>query len=335
MAEYSGTQYGDISQRVGVVLVAKMLDHARPINLLERYGSFTAVPANKGQTLKWRRPVPLAVSPVALTEGVTPAPSSAEFDDVTVSIAQYGGWIAFTDVLADTHEDPLVSTFAELLGENAAQTKEIIIWNTLRAGTNVIYSGVATQRSEVTATITEDELRQAQKLLKMNHAKPITKQMNASQNVATEPVAASYIGFGSTALEPDLRDLSGFVPREKYASGQVINEYEIGKFEDIRFILAPVYAPFSGAGSTSITGVENDGTNVDVFPLVIMGKDFFGTTALRGMNSVSVKVKNPEMGKDYNDPLGQRGFVSWKMWFAVVRLQEANAVRIETAASAY
>lgn len=335
MASYSGTQYGDLGSRVGVVLVAKMLEHARPITILEKFGTTQPLPANKGQTLKWRRPVPLDVSPVALTEGVTPAPSAMEYDDVTTTISQYGGWIAFTDVVADTHEDPNIQVMAELVGEAAATTKEMLIWNTLRAGSNVIYSGVATQRSEVTATITEDELRQAQKELKLAHGRHITKMLNASQNIATEPVAPAFLAFGSTAYEPDLRDLSGFVPREKYSNTSLINEYEIGKFEDIRFILTPLFQPFVGAGSTSITGVENNGTNVDVYPLVILARDAFATTALRGLGSVSVKVKNPEQGRDYNDPLGQRGFVSWKMWFAVTRLNEAWMVRIESAVSAY
>jgi N4-gp56 family major capsid protein len=335
MASFAPMTYGDISSRVGVVMVAEMLEHARPILVLEKFGKTQQLPKNKGQTLKWRRPVPLDVSPVALTEGVTPAPSHIDYDDVTTVIAQYGGWIGFTDVLADTHEDPNIKIMAELVGEAAATTKEMLIWNTLRGGTNVIYTGVATQRSQVTATITEDELRQAQKELKIAHGKHITKMLNASQNVATEPVAPAFIAFGNTALEGDLRDLSGFVPREKYSNTNLISDYEIGKFEDIRFVLTPLLGAFDGAGSTSITGVENNGTNVDVYPLVILAQDAFAVTSLRGMSSVEIRVKNPEMGRDYNDPLGQRGFVAWKMWFVVTRLNENWMVRIETAASAY
>jgi N4-gp56 family major capsid protein len=335
MASFSPQTYGDISPRVGVVLVAEMLEHAQTAQVLEPFAKTQPLPANKGLTLKWRRPVPLDVSPVALTEGVTPAPSAMEYDDVTATIAQYGQWIGFTDVIADTHEDPAIKNMAMLLGEAAALTKELLIWNTIRGGTNVLFSGVATQRSEVTATITEDELRQAQKELKLAHAKVHTKMLNASQNVATEPVAPAYVAFGHTSLEGDLRDLSGFVPREKYSQTKLLNEYEIGKFEDIRIILTPTLGPFVGAGSTSIAGVENDGTNVDVYSLVVTGTDAFATTALRGMNSVSVAVKNPKMGEDYNDPLGQRGFVAWKMWYVVTRLNESWMVRIETAASAY
>lgn len=334
MSTYSGVNYGDISPRVGVFLVAKMLEHARPIAVLDKFGQVQALPKNKGLTLKWRRPVPLQVSPVALTEGVTPAPSVLDYDDVSATISQYGGWIPFTDVIADTHEDPNVTVMAELVGEAAINTKELLIWNTIRGGTNVIYSGVAVSRPAVEATITEDELRQAQKELKLAHGKHITKMLGASTNVATEPVAPAFLAFGNTALEPDLRDLVGFVPREKYSNVQLLSEYEIGKFEDIRFILTPTLVPFEGAGSTNITGVENNGTNVNVYPLVIVAQDAYALTPLKGMDSVAVTVTNPKMGA-VTDPLGQRGFVAWKMWFVATRLNETWMVRIETAASAY
>ena len=333
---FSGTQYGDVSPRVGIFLVAQALEHARPIAVLDKHGKLQELPKNKGLTLKWRRPVPLDVSPVALTEGVTPAPSSMEYDDVSATISQYGGWIPFTDVITDTHEDPVVKDMAELVGEAAITTKEMLIWNTIRGGTNVIYSGVATQRNQVIATVTEDEIRSAQKQLKINHGKYVTKMLSASDKFATEPVAPAFLAFSSTSLESDLRDLSGFVPREKYSvSTSLVSEYEIGKLEDVRFILTPVLEPFYGAGASASSGVENDGSNAHVYPIVVIAQDAYALTPLKGMSSVAVAVKQPKMGESYEDPLGQRGFVSWKMWFVCTRLNEAWMVRIETAASAY
>ena len=334
MSTYSGTQYGDVSPRVGVFLVTKMLEHARPITVLGNFGKKQPLPKNKGLTLKYRRPVPLAVNPIALQEGVTPAPSNMDYDDVNATIAQYGGWIAITDVIQDTHEDPVLRDAAELCGEAAVTTKELLIWECLRGGTQVIYSGVATQRNQVVATISELELRQAQKELKKAHGKHITKMMAASDKVGTESVAPAFLAFGNTSLEGDLRDLAGFVPREKYGSGSVINEYEIGKFEDIRFILTPVLEPWYGAGAAATSGVENNGANADVHALVVVAQDAFATTELAGMNSVAVTVTNPKMGTP-GDELGQRGSVAWKMWFVATRLNETWMIRIETAASAY
>lgn len=334
---FNGMQYGDISPRVGIYAVAKFLAHAQPILVLERFATSQPLPKNKSQTIKWRRAIPFDTSLVALTEGVTPAPQAMRFEDVTTSISQYGAWVAFSDVIADTHEDPILNQMSELLAEQAAQVKEGLIWNVLRAGTNVLYTGTATSRATVNAPVQEADLRLAQRVLKGNLAKPITKMISASPNTATEPVAPGYIAFGHTNLEADLRDLTGFVPREKYASTSALMDQEIGKFEDIRFILTPHLAPFYGAGtSVAGAGASTDvlGSNgaVDVFPVVVIGQDFFGVTALKGYESAQMAVKNPKMGDSYEDPLGQRGFMSWKMWYVVTRLNEAWGVRIEAAA---
>jgi N4-gp56 family major capsid protein len=157
--------------------------------------------------------------------------------------------------------------------------------------------------------------------------------LRAGTGVATEPVAPAYLAFGNTNMEQDFRALTEFVVREKYSQYSPVSDYEIGKFQDIRVILTPDLDPFWGAGSGDVTGVlSRDGANVDVYPVIVMGADAFGVVPLRGMDSASVTVKNPT--PTYEDPLAQRGFASWKMWYAVVRLNEEWMVRIEAAASA-
>lgn len=331
---FSGLQYGDISPRIGIHAVVKFLAHAQNMLVLEKYAMSEPLPKNKGLTIKWRRAIPFDVSTVALTEGVTPTPQILEFEDVTNTISQYGAWIPFTDYIQDVHEDPVLAKMTELAGQQAAAVKEMLVWNVLRAGTAVLYSGTATARTNVLAPIDETDLRLIQRELKANHARHITKMIGASDKVATEPVAPAFIAFGHTNLEQDLRDLTGFVVREKYASFNPVSEYEIGKFEDIRFILTPHLEPFFGAGSTTTTGVLNNGTKVDVYPLVVIAQDCYAVTSLKGMESVAIAVKNPKMGDSYEDPLGQRGFVSWKMWYVATRLNESWMIRLECAASA-
>jgi N4-gp56 family major capsid protein len=292
-----------------------------------------SLPKNKGQMVKWRRFVPFEINTTALVEGVTPAPNQLQYEDVSSIVSQYGGWVPFTDVIVDTHEDPNLQKITMGLGEQAASIKEAIIWNELLGGTNVIYSGTATQRSEVEAPISEDELVIAQRYLKANKAKPITRMLKASTNIATEPVAPAYLAFGHTNLEQDFRALNEFVVREKYSQYSPVSEYEIGKFQDIRVILSPQLDPFWGAGSADTLGVlSRDGANVDVYPILVVGADAFGVVPLRGMDSATVTIKNPT--PTYEDPLAQRGFASWKMWYVAVRLNEEWMVRIEAAASA-
>lgn len=331
---FSGTQYGDISPRIGIYAVAKFLAHAQNMLVLEKFAANEPLPKNKGLTIKWRRAVPFDVVANVLTEGVTPTPQILEYEDVSASISQYGAWVPFTDVIQDTHEDPNLQKMTELCSQQAAAIKESILWSTLRAGTNVIYSGTASSRATVLAPLDENDLRLAQRELKGNHAMHITKMIGASDKISTEPVAPAFIAFGHTNLEADLRDLTGFVVREKYASYNPVSDYEIGKFEDIRFILTPQLEPFFGAGSATTTGVLNTNSAVDVYPIVIVGQDAYATTALKGMEAVAMAVLNPKMGASYEDPLGQRGFVSWKMWYVATRLNENWMIRVECAATA-
>lgn len=333
MSSFGLTTFGDISPRVGIYAVANFLDHASYVQTLERFARVEALPKNKGQIVKWRRFVPFEINTTALVEGVTPAPNMLQYEDVTTVVSQYGAWTTFTDVILDTHEDPNLQKISMGLGEQAGAVKEQLIWAEVNGGTNVIYSGAATSRATVEAPISEDELIAAQRFLKASRAKPLTKMLKASTNIATEPVAPGYIAVGHSNLEPDFRALPNFVVREKYSQVNLISDWELGKFQDIRVILTPDLGPFYGAGSGTTTGVlSRDGDNVDVYPIVVFGADAFGVVPLRGMDSVSVVVKNPT--HTFEDPLAQRGFASWKMWYVAVRLNEEWMVRIEAAASA-
>lgn len=331
---FSGIHYGDISPRVGVFIQAKFLVHAQPTLMLERFATSMPVPTNKSQNIKWRRAIPFAISTEQLVEGVTPAPQGVEFEDITGTLAQYGAWIGVTDVFVDTHEDANLNQFTMLASEQAALTKELILWNMMIGGTNVVYSGAATSRATVAAPLTLDDLRLVQRTLKVAMAKPIARMIDASEKIATTPVAPAYVGVGHTNIEQDLRDMPGFVPREQYSqTTKLLSDFEIGKIEDLRIILSPHFTYFPGAGAAA-TGVLTTGGNADVYPLVFFGQDAFAATPLKGRDSARVVVKNPQMGSSYEDPLGQRGFIAWKMWYSAVRLNEAWIVRVETAVSA-
>lgn len=333
MSSFGLTTYGDISPRVGIYAVANFLEHAGPVMVLEKFARTETLPKNKGSVVKFRRFVPFEINTTALVEGVTPAPNMLQYEDVTVMVSQYGAWVTFTDVIVDVHEDPNLQKITMGLGEQAGGIKEAIIWQELIGGTSVIYTGSATSRATVEAPVSEVELNAAQRFLKANKARHITKMLKAGQGIATEPVAPGFLAFGHTNLEPDLRALTEFTPREKYSNFSPVSDYEIGKYQDIRFVLSPDLSPLWGAGSAVITGVlSRDGANVDVYPIVIVGQDAYGVVPLRGMDSATVTVKNPTA--TYEDPLAQRGFASWKMWYVAVRLNEEWMVRIEAAASA-
>ncbi|MGG5572456.1 N4-gp56 family major capsid protein [Vibrio diazotrophicus] len=325
------TTYGDISPRVGLYAKAQFLVHAEPILVLSKLGTTEPVPKNRGTKAKFRRAVPWAPATTPLTEGVRPSAQKLSVVDVEVDLKQYGAWTGLTDVIADTHEDPVLQTMMQLSGEQAAETAEIVLWGILSAGTAVVYANGAA-RNEVNTPISLVKLRQATRTLAGNRAKKKTRILSGSSNYATQPVEAAYIAVCHTDLEADIRDLAGFTPVAKYGSRSPIVPEEFGSVENVRFITTALLSQFADAGAASATMVSTSGTNADVYPILVFGTDAYGVCPLKGRQSHDLKVRNP--GKaEHGDELGQNGSVGWIMWFAGVILNQAWLQRIEAAAT--
>lgn len=328
----SVTDYGSISQRTAAWTATEMLKHAEPILCVQKFAQTKPIPKNKAEGAKFRRPVPFTVSTTPLVEGVTPTSQALTYEDVPVTLKQYGAVVTITDKVADMAEDPVLKDAAMLCGEQAAETMEILTWNVLKGGTSVVRNN-GSARTDINTKISLAKLQSCTRKLKKNRAKVITEMLSGSTSYKTEPVAAAFIAFGHTDLEADIRDLTGFVPTELYGSAMKALPYEIGKVQNIRFILSPLFTPYADAGGDKGTMISTSGTKADVYPLVIVAKDSYGLTPLKGGNALTPMVLPPGTPRG-GDPLGQTGTVGWKTWFEALRLNEAWLVRLETAATA-
>jgi N4-gp56 family major capsid protein len=306
-----------------------MLAHAEPVIILNKFAQTKPLPKNKADNIKFRRPIPFAVATTPLVEGVTPTAQAMQYEDVPVTINQYGAVVVITDKVNDLAEDPVLKDSAMLCGEQAGETIEAITWGVVKAGTNVAFAN----GSEVTAVNTAigiNKLRGAVRFLMAQRAKRLTKMLSGSTAYATKPIEAAYIAVGHTDMEADIRSLAGFTPVAAYGSRQPLCAEEVGSVESVRFVLSPMLAPTLAAGSSTLNGMKSvGGTAVDVYDLVIFGQDAFGAVPLKGAGAITPKVLNPDT-PDKSDPLGQRGYVSWKAWYAAVRLNESWMVRIRT-----
>ncbi len=326
------TVYGDISPRTAAYVAAKLLDRAMPNMCLSRFGQQQPIPKNKTQTIKWRRYNGFTPSTVPLVEGVTPNPDQVTHTDVTGTLSQYGRRVQLSDVILDTHEDPVLMEYAEILGEVAAQTSEMVIYNAIKAGTNVIYSG-GTTRATVAAGVTTAVLNQAIRQLNRQNAKMVTKALKATDGVGTSPIRPAYIAVCHPDVGLALEGLAGFKTPVEYSNGQPMMENEIGAFKNIRFFGSTLFQPFlaaatgTGSGSTYITNGANATGVPDVYPIIVFGADAWATVSLAGENAVQPIVVNPKPSD--SDPMGQRAHVSFKTWLTAAILQDAYMVRAE------
>lgn len=332
------SNYGDISPRTAAYASANMLERAMPFLCMAKFGQQQPIPKNKTQTIRLRRYNALPPSTVPLVEGVTPAADNIIATDVQAQLQQYGRRTQITDVIMDTHEDPVLQQYSEIMGELAGQTMEMVIYNVLKAGTNVLYSGSSNGlRTGVNSAVTTTVLNRSIRALKRQNAKLVTRMLAATDKVGTAPIRAGFIAFCHPDVQTDLENLTGWKDKSEYGTYSVVSENEIGSFKEIRFCTSTLYSPFllagtANAGQTTFLTNGNGGGAAgacDVYPIVIVGADAFGTVSLAGSTAVSPTVVNPKPSD--SDPLGQRGHVGFKMWATAIILNDAWMMRVECA----
>lgn len=336
MASYNvpgNTSYGDISPRTAIFAQKEFLRRALPYLIIEKFGQGRPIPSNSSKVTKFRRYEALDPTPNVLSEGVTPSSKKLVATDVTATLVQYGDLVTISDVVLDTHEDPVLNEAVTILGEQAAQMIETIRFNVLVAGTNVLYSGTATTRGTVVDAISTTVQRRVTRALKRQNARPITTVIRSTPSYQTENVASSFIALCHPDLESDLRNQTAFVPTERYGT-LTPYENEIGKIEDVRYLSSTIFVPFSGdanKGGSVGNMIPNDVTsaNAAVYPILYIARDAYGIVPLKGMNAITPSVVNPKPSD--SDPLAQRGHVGWKSMQAAAILNDAFMVRLEVA----
>lgn len=321
--------YNTSPARIGK-LKGEILKAAQPVEVLGITGAQKQIPKNSSDTVVFRRWLPFGgvdnkfIDPANVSsfasshltqEGVTPSADTLAPVDVTATLQQYACLYAVTDKTADLYEDDVPEEMKQQTGERIGLVREMVRYGELKGLTNVFYGGTGNSPGTVNDTLSINLLRKITKSLKSNHAKMVTKILDSGPNFGTTSVEAAYLVFCHTDMEPAIRNLTGFKHVSEYANRKVVHEQEIGSCESFRFVLSPELAgsPDSGAAAGTTGMQSTTGTNIDVYPVIVVGEDCWGQVALRGTQSLDVTYIPPGQ-KDKNDPLGQRGYIGAKTY---------------------
>jgi len=337
---------GNPAERIGK-LKGEILGHAVGVEVLGITGKQSAMPRNVGQTIVYRRYLPygataadfntinrplVSVNAHELQEGVTPSADSLVPQDIEVKLREFGCLYQLTNRVADTYEDDVPAEMKKQCGERVGLLREMIRYGVIKSCANAFYSG-GSSRNAVSGKITSNLLRKISRNLQANHSKRVTGILAPSANISTSPVEASYLVFVHTDADSDVRDLPKFTPVAEYGSRKVVSQYELGSVENFRFITSPELAPYANAGAAiGSTGLMG-GTNVDVYPFIVVGEDAWGQVALRGDNALD-PTYIPAGQKDKSDPLGQRGYVGTRFYMNCTLLNEGWMAVAEAGVSA-
>jgi N4-gp56 family major capsid protein len=322
------TQAGRINEIKG-----EMLAHAEPFEVLALGASMKKMPKKSGDNISYRRVIPtggattnantinrwsVTAAAHVVAEGVTPAAESLTYQDVNVVIQQYAVLYSYTDKAAELYEDDIPGDQKIQTAERMGLVREMIRYGSMKAATNVLYSG-GTTRLTVDEAISLRNLRNMARTLLANHGKMKNKILAAGPAYDTSAIEAGFIVFCHTDCEADIRDLPGFVPVAKYANRSVLNENEIGSVERFRFIVSPELAPYlAGGAAIGASGLlAADNTTIDVYPHIVVCEDAVFDVALKGDNPFEL-THIPHTQKTKDDPFGQRGYVGASFWSAVL-----------------
>lgn len=287
-----------------------LLERTVPKLLHAQFGQKKTIPAHGGRVIEFRKFTALAVATTALTEGAL----FTSLGDLTVtattaSVAQYGNAIGFSDLVSTTTIDPVLTETTELLGDQAGESIDELVRDTLVAGTTVLYANSRTSRVTIVATdiITIADVRKIALQLTLNRARKI----DGFWQIITHP----RVTF-------DLQATAEWVTANQFH--QTGNQFDgsLGTLYGCKFWETDKAKVYVDGGSGSV---------VDVYVSLVFGQNAFGIVDLAGHNLRT--IYKPLGSAGTADALDQQSTMGWKTTFGTKILQEAFMLRYECATS--
>ena len=307
---YSGVNA--VSQQAQTFYDRTLLERLKPKLVFLQYGQKKPIPKREGATGNWRRFTSLSPATTPLVEGVTPQGDRLVVEYVSATVQGYGNFVYLTDLIDMAGIDPVATETVELMGENAAETLDIVVRDVVARGTNVYRVNGRTTRATVAAgdIIDGATMRRARRIMARNNAKPV-------------PGAGAYIGIVHPDVSYDIMGDPAWVNANQYAGSQKIFDGEIGKMHGVRYIESTLAPIFEGEGAGDI----------DVYGTILLAANGYGVPDIAGSSKPKTIVKSLGSGGT-SDPLEQRSSIGWKAYLAAVRLDELCILRVESAVSA-
>jgi N4-gp56 family major capsid protein len=273
------------------------------------------------------------------------------------TLQEHGFFTEFSDDMMtfDTDSDLYSHMSREMVAGANEINEDLLQIDLLSNAGTVVYTGVATQDSDITgeganpSVVTFMDLKKLSIVLDDNRTPKNTKIIKGSTMNDTATINASRIMYIGSDLQITVENMvdglsnPAFVPVRKYAAASTIMNGEIGSVGDFRIIVVPNMMNWEGAGAVatgSNLGYADDGANYNIFPMLVVGDGSFATVGLQGSGKKGTKqkfniiVKKP--GKEMatiQDPYGKIGFSSITFYHGFIALRPERLAVVKTVAA--
>jgi N4-gp56 family major capsid protein len=321
--------------------VKQLLKRAKDKMLYSKYADEVPLPKHAGKNVMFRRYAYLPLAQVPLAEGVPPTGHVPTLADQVYALQQFGDYIAITDLLDYTAIDNVQSEWVGLLGDQYGMTMDAVDRDVVTgSGFTTFYSN-GTTRAGLNTAITAASLDLAIRHLTNKGAEKILGGNAGTTTVGTVPVMPAYVAITTPDVMYTVQNIPGYRSAQEYRGAA---EDEVGRYRSIAFFESP--DPFTAPGGTALgsgakvyvgggaTGVtttmKNDGTNANVYSMVIFGKHAFTVVPVDALSSRL--YRKPLGSSGVADPIDQIMSIGWKNTSARGITNPDWAVKIESAA---
>lgn len=331
------SKYGDITSIQQEYANRKFLSVFQPATVTQRFGMADSLPKHNTKTMTWKKYANLTVTTAPVAEGITPESVKLTVTTVSCILQQYIYVMELTDVVGDTHEDPVLMMMTKRIGQAMSQTIEKVTIASFHASTNVYFAnGSAT--TDVNTVPTRGLFRQVARGFFRNLAQTFTEIISATAKVSTTGIESAYFAMCHTDLDSDLRNMTGWVGVVEYSSVEKRVAGEIGSCEKMRFITSTNFTSTELGGDDTTTmlseGAAPVGTvKADIYPIFVVAKESYGIVRLQGKGAVETFVLNPGTARG-GDPAAQRGSVANKVMYGSTILNQLWMAKVWACATA-
>lgn len=301
---------GSTAAELITYMSARLLEVAEYNTILDQFGDKHPLPSNSSKTIRFVREEKLSVAatPTQLTEGIPPDAAGITLNQVEATIEQYGSVIRLSDLAEITARHNVVERTIYILGLQAAETYDQLVFNVLNAATNTYYPN---GRAGDTSLIGSDlvgyvDLVEVDALLQDQGARPF----EGGDYVFVTPPQV----YSGLLKDPDWKASQQFRSPEKIWRGEV---GQLGGFRVIRSN-SPSFAATSQAGA---------GQASKVYSSFAIARFAYQITDLQNLR-VYVVAPGGQL-----DPLQQSRKIGWKFAFKSVISNQNWIRRVRSAGS--
>ena len=279
----------------------ELLENARVEMYYAQFAKKQKLPANHGGTVEWRKFNTFKKAD-RLIEGVIPEAQKGGTSVKIGYIAQYGTFVAVTDILELRAYDDIILGYTEEMGASASETQETLIRDALLTNTNEYFcDNITIATGAVASTPTSHALMEASATV----IAPLTPAMVAKavtqmKKDRVPTIDGKYYAVIHPSVAHDLRRSEEWIESHKYASVAEIKNGEIGELHGCRFIENP-FAPVCGGKYKNKAGTVTYATH-------FFGKDAFGIIDPEG-GALEMIVKDKSQ---VGGPLNQFSTIGYK-----------------------